>query len=83
MGNIYERQINGGQIMAELEIKGKTKYIKRMYKHLRKEHPSTKKRMTIDLEKKKVTKRKGFKSVTYWRNLKKKYGLKPFGQKFK
>lgn len=31
----------------KLIIKGKTSYIKRMYKHLRKEHPSTKRRMKI------------------------------------
>ncbi len=58
--------------MAELEIKGKKTYIKRMYKHLRKEHPSTKKRMTIDCEKKKKTRKKRYKMV-----------LKPFGYKFK
>ncbi len=31
--------------MAKLIIKGKTVYIEKMYKHLRQEHPSTKKRM--------------------------------------
>jgi hypothetical protein len=29
----------------KLIIKGKTAYINHMYKHLRKEHPSTKRRM--------------------------------------
>lgn len=31
--------------MPTLTIKGKKKYIKEMYTHLKKEHPSTKKRM--------------------------------------
>jgi len=31
----------------KLILKGKDVYIKRMFKHLRKEHPSTKRRMTI------------------------------------
>jgi hypothetical protein len=31
----------------KLIIKGKTKYVNRMYKHLRKEHPSTRRRMKI------------------------------------
>lgn len=31
----------------KLILKGKPVYIKKMYKHLRKEHPSTKKRMEI------------------------------------
>jgi len=30
-----------------LILKGKPTYIKRMYKHLRKEHPSTKARMSL------------------------------------
>jgi len=34
----------------EIEIKGSPRYIKRMYKHLRKEHPSTKKTMSIEEE---------------------------------
>ena len=34
----------------KLIMKGKASYIKRMYKHLRAEHPSTKKRMTIKPE---------------------------------
>jgi len=36
----------------KLVIKGKENYIKRMYKHLREEHPTTKKTMKL------VTKRK-------------------------
>jgi hypothetical protein len=28
-------------------IRGKSAYVKRMFKHLRKEHPSTRRRMTI------------------------------------
>lgn len=32
--------------MAKLVIKGKKTYIERMFKHLKKEHPSTKRRMT-------------------------------------
>lgn len=32
---------------AKLVIKGNKAYIKRMYAHLRREHPSTKKRMKI------------------------------------
>jgi len=31
--------------MPQLIIKGKKAYIDKMFKHLRKEHPSTKKRM--------------------------------------
>jgi hypothetical protein len=31
----------------KLILKGKPTYIKRMYKHLRKEHPSTKRRMKV------------------------------------
>lgn len=31
----------------KLVIKGKPVYIKRMFKHLRKEHPSTRRRMKI------------------------------------
>lgn len=31
--------------MPKLVIKGKRSYIDRMYSHLRKEHPSTRKRM--------------------------------------
>jgi len=31
--------------MPRLVIKGRKRYIDRMYSHLRKEHPSTKKRM--------------------------------------
>lgn len=31
----------------KLVLKGKPVYIKRMFKHLKKEHPSTKKRMEI------------------------------------
>jgi hypothetical protein len=31
--------------MSKLEIKGNKRYITRMKKHLRKEHPSTRKRM--------------------------------------
>lgn len=31
----------------KLILKGKPDYIKKMYKHLKKEHPSTKKRMEI------------------------------------
>jgi hypothetical protein len=31
----------------KLILKGKPKYIKRMFKHLKKEHPSTKRRMKI------------------------------------
>jgi len=31
----------------KLEIKGNSIYIHRMYRHLRKEHPSTRKRMQI------------------------------------
>ena len=31
----------------KLEIKGKPRYIKRMFKHLKKEHPSTRKRMKV------------------------------------
>ena len=34
--------------MAELEIKGKKKYINRLARHLRKEHPSTRKRMKVE-----------------------------------
>lgn len=34
--------------MAELEIKGSKKYISYLYKHLRKEHPSTRKRMKAE-----------------------------------
>lgn len=40
----------------KLVIKGKTNYIHRMYKHLRKEHPSTKKRMVIVTTPKKAKK---------------------------
>jgi hypothetical protein len=35
----------GGNFMPKLIIKGRKAYIDRMYKHLRKEHPSTKRRM--------------------------------------
>jgi len=38
----------------KLTIKGKKPYIKRMYKHLRKEHPSTKKRMVLSPEERKI-----------------------------
>ena len=31
--------------MPKLVIKGSKKYVDRMYKHLRKEHPSTRRRM--------------------------------------
>ena len=31
----------------KLTIKGKPKYIKRMEKHLKKEHPSTRRRMKV------------------------------------
>jgi len=31
--------------MAQLVIKGNDKYIGRMFKHLKKEHPSTRRRM--------------------------------------
>lgn len=31
--------------MASLTIKGNEKYIKHMFKHLKKEHPSTRRRM--------------------------------------
>jgi hypothetical protein len=31
----------------KLVIKGKPKYIKRMYSHLRKEHPSTRRKMKL------------------------------------
>jgi hypothetical protein len=31
----------------KLEIKGNKKYIRRMFLHLRKEHPTTRKRMRI------------------------------------
>lgn len=34
-------------IPKKLIIKGKAEYIKRMYKHLKKEHPSTRRRMKI------------------------------------
>ena len=33
--------------MAQLTIKGKKKYIKYLSEHLKKEHPSTKKRMSV------------------------------------
>ena len=36
---------------AELEIRGTTTYIRNLAKHLRKEHPSTKKRMRVELKK--------------------------------
>jgi len=36
--------------MAELEIKGTNKYIKYLSKHLKIEHPSTKKRMEVELD---------------------------------
>lgn len=31
----------------QLIIKGKTEYVKKMFAHLKKEHPSTKKRMVL------------------------------------
>ena len=39
--------------MAQLTIKGNKKYIKYLSKHLKKEHPSTKKRMNVKGLKKK------------------------------
>lgn len=33
--------------MPEIIIKGKKKYVDRMFKHLKKEHPSTRRRMKI------------------------------------
>jgi hypothetical protein len=39
--------------MASLEIKGTEQYIKRLSKHLKKEHPSTKKRMKVKTRKRK------------------------------
>jgi hypothetical protein len=41
-----DKTCNKGLKMSKLILKGTDKYIKRMYKHLRKEHPTTKKRMT-------------------------------------
>jgi len=38
--------------MAGLTIRGKRKYIKRISKHLKKEHPSTKKRIKLDIKRK-------------------------------
>ena len=37
--------------MAELTIKGNKDYIKRLSVHLKKEHPSTKKRMEVEYKK--------------------------------
>jgi len=34
--------------MAEIEIKGSKKYISYLSKHLKKEHPSVKKRMKVE-----------------------------------
>lgn len=42
---------------AKLTIKGKPKYIKYLSEHLKKEHPSTKKRLTTTLKKKRKKKR--------------------------
>jgi len=36
--------------MAELEIKGKKAYIKYLSEHLKDEHPSTRRRMEVELE---------------------------------
>lgn len=33
--------------MVKIILRGKATYIKRMFKHLRKEHPSTRKRMRL------------------------------------
>ena len=37
--------------MAEIEIEGTNRYIKYLSKHLKHEHPSTKKRMEVELDK--------------------------------
>jgi len=45
--------------MAELEIRGSKKYIKRLSEHLKVEHPSTRKRMRVEgVNKKRMVKRK-------------------------
>jgi len=45
--------------MPKLEIKGKKSYIQYLARHLKKEHPSTKKRMEVELScKKKRSKKK-------------------------
>ena len=39
--------LKGGKKASELVIKGKPSYIKHMFEHLRKEHPSTRRRMRM------------------------------------
>lgn len=51
--------------MGELEIKGKGEYLKRLKKHLAKEHPKTKGKMSIEkIERKKELKNKIFPSYS-------------------
>ena len=44
--------------MAEIEIKGSNSYIKNLSTHLKKEHPSTRKRMKVELNGKKRSTKK-------------------------
>ena len=46
---LEEERREGGSKMARLVIRGNKKYIANLSKHLRKEHPSTKKRMRVCL----------------------------------
>ena len=59
MGFKIEKKIKGVDKMPKLVIKGEKKYIDKMFRHLRKEHPSTKERMVkFDKDRKKKLKKK-------------------------